>query len=263
MGFDLSRYLDRIGLTDASPGAEGLLRLQQAQIRAIPFEAVDPVLGRVPALSLDAIHAKIADGRGGYCFELNLLFEAALIALGFQPRRVMGRVRLRADADGRRSHLALLVPVEGRIFLADCGFGGPGTLDPLDVHGGEQMTANGRFRISEDAEHGEMVLERLNGGEWQPLYSFDQSRVTMDDIVAANHVCATMPGSPFVGNLMVGGWRGDRRLTLLDRTFGDYGPDGEVRRELADQRELAAALAEIGLTVTATDREALWRRLAG
>ena len=46
--FDFAAYLDRIGLTSVTPDLAGLTQLQQAQMRAIPFENFDPLLGRIP-----------------------------------------------------------------------------------------------------------------------------------------------------------------------------------------------------------------------
>ena len=87
---DLDRYYRRIGIDKPSPDAAGLRRLQSGQMNAVTFENIDPLLGIVPDVSLEGIFDKVVGrGRGGYCFELNTLFGAALKETGFEASRVM------------------------------------------------------------------------------------------------------------------------------------------------------------------------------
>jgi hypothetical protein len=77
---DLDRYLRRIG--HQGPDRLAMKTLEALHLRhlaAIPFENLDPVLGRPVRLDLANLQAKIVDaGRGGYCFEQNTLFAAVL-----------------------------------------------------------------------------------------------------------------------------------------------------------------------------------------
>jgi N-hydroxyarylamine O-acetyltransferase len=65
---DLAAYLDRVGAPEQRPDQGYLDRLHEAHIRAFPFETVDALLGRAPALDLPGIQEKSLGGRGGYCF---------------------------------------------------------------------------------------------------------------------------------------------------------------------------------------------------
>ena len=88
--FDAQAYLRRIGLK-STPHADfaGLQALFHAQLRAIPFENFDVLLGRPISLHPEAIFAKLVHRRrGGYCFEQNLLMAAVLEALGFGVTRL-------------------------------------------------------------------------------------------------------------------------------------------------------------------------------
>ena len=96
--FDLDAYLRRVGLASAPspPDLAALTAVMAAQSRAIAFENLDVVLGRVPVdIAPAAVAAKlVAGGRGGYCFEQNTLHKLGLGAVGFAGVRVMlGRVR--------------------------------------------------------------------------------------------------------------------------------------------------------------------------
>jgi len=266
MTFDLTAYLDRIGVDSVRPDAEGLRRLQQAHMRAIPFENLDPLLGRVPALGLDAIFAKLVPGgRGGYCFEHNSLFGAALQSLGFSTRRMLARVRMRSGEEAARSHLVLRVNVDGRSFLADVGFGGPGSLMPLDLGvSGRQDAPNGAYRLREDAAHGETVLERRYGDDWLDLYAFDGARVSDGEIAAANYFCATWDEAPFGSHAMLGCYRGEARYGVFDRALTIETPQGEERRQIADAGEFVRLVQEeMGISLGAEELAQAWQKFAG
>ena len=266
MAFDLAAYLERIGLPGVKPDAGGLRALQEAQLRSIPFENFDPLLGKVPGLGLADIFAKcVPGGRGGYCFELNTLFEAALKAAGLSTRRMLARVWLRGGPDAPRSHLVLRVELEEGVFLADAGFGGPGSLAPLRLgHEGEQQAPNGRFRLVDDPASGGTVFERLEGTEWQSLYAFDGAHVTDGDIAAANYACATWDAAPFGAHAMLGSYSGKVRYGLFDRNLTIARPGGEERRELTafeDFRDLVSDGMGIGLDRASLARA--WEKIGG
>src|SRR5579883_3154688 len=82
---DLDAYFRRIGYAGSPrPDLATLSELQRRHVAAIPFEGFDALLGKTPSLELDDLQAKLVGSRrGGYCFEQNTLFRAALEAIGF------------------------------------------------------------------------------------------------------------------------------------------------------------------------------------
>ncbi|MBO9498525.1 MAG: arylamine N-acetyltransferase [Novosphingobium sp.] len=264
MPFDLAAYCARVGVDPVRPDTAGLAALQQAQLRAVVFENFDPLLGRIPALEPDALSAKIVGhGRGGYCHELNSLFEQALRALGFPVVRMLARVRMRAGKQAPRTHLVLRVKVEGRRFLADAGFGGPGSLMPLDLASrAEQRAPNGTFRLIDDPDSGEVVLERLATAGWAQVYAFDGAYVSDGEVAAANHLCATWNQAPFGSHLMLNAYLGDARYGLFDRMLTIERAEGSESRELRDFGEFEALIAETGLKLDPADLAAAWEKLA-
>src|SRR5215469_12971876 len=105
--FDLDAYFRRIGYAGpARPDLATLTSLQAHHVAAIPFESLDPLLGRPVSLELDALQAKLVGSRrGGYCFEHNILFRAVLQKIGFQivslgARMLVKQWPVRADAPG-------------------------------------------------------------------------------------------------------------------------------------------------------------------
>ena len=261
----LETYRVRLGLGDVPVTPEGLAQVQIAQLRAIPFENLDPFLGVIPATDPDAVADKIFGcQRGGYCFELNTLFGAALAALGFDVARRMARVR-RGRVIGPRSHLTLEVTIDGRRFLADAGFGGPGALIPLSFEtDAPQDAPNGTYRISWLSETRERVLERLRPEGWEPLYGVDDAHVCNSDIAAANHLCATWSEAPFPHHLMISRYGTTGRLGIFDRDVTEQVDGAERKRHFTDFADFRDTLvASAGIVLTDDDLHRAWQRLSG
>lgn len=205
MTFQLNDYLQRIALDKPEPTVAGLAQLQQAQLSAIAFENINPLLGVIPELETPALVEKILDnGRGGYCFELNGLLGLALDELGFAYQPIMARVRMGRSEGGPRHHLAYIVEAESQSWLVDAGFGGPSHFHPL-VLGTEREQQQGHniFRIRYEDHSEESVLERRQDGDWFALYSFDRATVRRCDLDAANVLCATWDQSLLAQNLLL------------------------------------------------------------
>src|SRR4249920_3430118 len=98
MSLDLKLFLDeyfqRIGHTGPrSPTLDTLRALHLRHTTTIAFENLSPLLGWPVHLDIESLHQKLVrDGRGGYCFEQNLLFSHALRALGFRVAGLAARV---------------------------------------------------------------------------------------------------------------------------------------------------------------------------
>ena len=91
----LNAYFERVGYAGSrTPSLDTLVALHVAHATAIPFENLDILLGRAIRLDLQSLQRKlVADRRGGYCFEQNLLFGSVLEALGFDVTMLSARVR--------------------------------------------------------------------------------------------------------------------------------------------------------------------------
>jgi N-hydroxyarylamine O-acetyltransferase len=213
-------YLERLGL-QAAPRltADGLEALHRAQAYTIPFENFDILLGRGISLDPSDVFAKLVTrGRGGYCFELNGLLHLALTAFGFSARPLLARVHI-GGAPTARSHLLLLVTLDGREWIADVGFGGPGLRAPIPFALQSTVVQDGQeFRLSESPLFGIMLQTRSNAG-WQDLYSFDLGHVVPADIACGNHFTATHPSSFFTFTRVAALPRADGRISLVDRSL--------------------------------------------
>ena len=114
-------------------------RLVDAHQTHVPFQTVSiNKKGEQPSIGLDDVYEKIVvKGQGGYCFELNKLFEALLRSLGFTVRPIYSRAVRGRDVRMPINHRAMLVMLNGegasgkeahRLAYADVGFDVPSVL---------------------------------------------------------------------------------------------------------------------------------------
>jgi N-hydroxyarylamine O-acetyltransferase len=217
-GPDLDAYLSRIGeKAPLAPGRDGLASLHRAHCAAIPFENLDLLLGRAIALELPSLEAKLVLARrGGYCFEQNTLFKAALEALGFRVDALAARVRVGTTEVRPRTHMLLRVELPEGDFLADVGFGGEGPVLPLPL---AELTETwvGRTGHRLRRERDLWVLQGNDAGDWTDLYAFTLEPYYPVDFEMANHFTSTYPRSPFLLNLVVQRSWPERRASLRNR----------------------------------------------
>jgi len=261
---DLAAYLQRIDYRDApAPDLPTLRALAVAHAAAIPFENLNPLCGEPVRLELAALERKLLhEGRGGYCFEQNLLFAAALRAIGYTVHGLIARVLWNQpeDAVTAQTHMLLQVEVDGDSWLTDVGFGSMNLAGALRLEPGvAQATELEPFRLLE--RRGEWRMQACVRGDWLTLYRSDLQPRAFIDYVVANHYVSTYPESNFVQHLIAARTLRDRRLTLRDREFTVRRPGADPeRRTLGDSAEVCRVLEqEFGLRLP--DRAALQRRL--
>jgi N-hydroxyarylamine O-acetyltransferase len=206
--FDLDAYLERIGLR----GRPSMAEIHRAHVSTIPFENLDPCRGVPVSLELGDLQRKlVAQRRGGYCFEHNLLLKAALEELGAEVEPILARVGDRGT-ERSRTHLLLRVRDGETVWHADVGFGRGTLLAPIPFGPGEEHEQEGwRFRVIADGR--ELVLQTVTDGEWVDGYTFVPEPVPLIDIETSNWYTATHPGSRFVTGITAAIY--DRRATAL------------------------------------------------
>jgi N-hydroxyarylamine O-acetyltransferase len=211
--FDLDAYLDRVGLH----GRPGIVEVHRAHVTSIPFENLDPYCGVPVSLATEDLEQKlVAARRGGYCFEHNLLFKAALESLGAEVDPFLARVRVGAPpgVTRPRTHLVLRIRADGAEWLADVGFGLGSPLEPIPfTRRQESVQAGWRFRLVEEGD--ELVLQSGADDGWSDLYGFVPQPVPLVDIETSNWFTSTHPRSPFVTGVIVGAQALDGARTML------------------------------------------------
>jgi N-hydroxyarylamine O-acetyltransferase len=241
---DLEGYLARIGLA----GRPDLATVHRAHVAAIPFENLDPRRGVPVSLRLRDLERKLVhERRGGYCFEHNLLFAAALEALGMRAEPLLARVGSRDNAERPLTHLFLRVHAEGAVWHADVGFGAGTLIEPIAFGPGEEVVQAGwRRRVLADGP--QLVLQEAREGGWADLYSFAPVPAFRTDIEMSNWYTCTHPGSRFVTGLVLTRNHLDGSRTVLSDWSGslrllEQAASGE-RAHPVGRSDVPALLAE-------------------
>jgi len=249
-GFRLDSYLKRIGFSGVtSPDFSTLCALHAAHVNAIPFESLDPLLRRPINLDLVAIQEKLVDfSRGGYCYEQNALFRAALEAIGFSVTGLGGRVRWMSPPGsplGPKLHMMLKVDLPNAPYLVDVGFGVCVNDAPLKLEPEiEQRTAMGTYKLTK--VDGLMLLSAKQPKGWRDMYVFDLEPQLQSDYDLGSWFASTNPILPFTSTLIIERVTSDRRYKLMNRTLTIEARDGKVINQstIENQTELQKILED-------------------
>jgi len=257
---DLDAYFRRISYHGPrEPTIEVLWVLQALHIAAIPFEAIDVLLGRGIDIAPGAVDAKlIGTRRGGYCFEQNSLFKRVLTTIGFHVEPLVARVRWNAEPGlppGPPTHMALRVEVGGVPWLVDVGFGANVPAEPLRLDiTGAQRGHHAAYRLITFGAG--FLLQASIGEHWAPLYHLSSEMMLDSDYELFNWFTSTHPGSHFNRDLIVAKTTSDARYALLHNRLTIRRRNG-VERDYLDADALEQTLGEVfGLEV-----EDSWRPL--
>lgn len=266
---DVDKYLERVGLTDLrAPYAADLATLKKimaAQSKSIPFENIDVVQKKLISIDPKDVWEKLVDRRrGGYCFEQNTLLKVVLEAMGYAAEPLLCRVRWGRPDDTEEpnttfTHLALKVRTQdGGTFLADVGFAGTNSVEPVKMDAGAvgQDLPEGRFRISPSKHGGCRVLELSVKGAWRSLYEWREEKAALVDQECCNWFSCTHPAARFTSQFFVCKIVGDgERHHILNDAYvirKGFGPDSRVTREtISGKARLESLVVEVfGISLT-------------
>ena len=232
-------YLRRIGLEPGSikPDLEGLNRVLRAHLSHVPFDDMD-VWGRgiCPQLGTKALYEKIVlRRRGGYCFELNSIFNALLRSLGFDTYMVIAHIMADRSELTPPGHCAVICRIDGEKYFCDVGYGG------LVPEGGVPFSGESRygFRIEKGEPYIKLFNEKNN---WVELCFRDAAVDPVEFIPLNFHMSQSSTGlfrNSFLLNLRMDG--GSVSLTDLELKYRK----GEERWErFISESEIPAIMEE-------------------
>ena len=266
---DLEAYLTRVGVAAREPSREALDELHEAHVRTFTFDNIDVLLGTHPGVTLEAVQAKfVMRGRGGYCFEHATLFAAVLERLGYDVRRLLGRVG--PPRQSPRTHCVIEVSLDGERLLADPGFG-MSVMRPIPLQDGAEDEHRGwrhLVRRADPAVAGpgwELYRQRPSG--WELMHTTDDLPVQPVDVTMGHHFTSTYPTSHFRHGLMLTKHSADQhdgRHTAVSADTVTFRRPGEPteHRDLREG-ELAQLLHELSVPLTPAEEARLLDVVAG
>ncbi|MBD3790764.1 MAG: arylamine N-acetyltransferase [Campylobacterales bacterium] len=207
--FNLADYLSRIGYEGSvDTTLATLTRLVQKQLRTVPFENTEVQAGRIPSMVPEEIVDKVLTRRrGGYCYEINGIFSMALSAIGFEWYFAAARPMF-YPVRRPRTHMIVIVRIEGRDYLCDTAFGGYALRAPMMIEEGDVVQDDDHLRL--ELIDGEYVLSSLVQERWQHQYGFTMQPQEWIEFTLANYYNATHPDTIFT----------QKRLAILQTTTG-------------------------------------------
>lgn len=193
---NVEAYLNRMLIEEPSkPTLDFLTILQNNHMESIPFENLDVTRKVEILLDTNRFHEKIIDyHRGGFCYELNGLFQQLLTALGYHSYFISCTVKRPNGWAKENTHAAIIVQLE-EPYLVDVGFG-DSVRQPLPLTGEERTDVSGTYRVMKTEEN-KFILQRLENNEWKILYRFSNTKRQLIDFTEGCLYNQTSPDSTF------------------------------------------------------------------
>lgn len=194
-----------------------LVELQRLHMLHIPFENLD-VIRKVPVyLNLQLIYEKIVKRhRGGYCYEVNGLFNWLLTELGYQTHLVAATVQ-RPNGEWAKAdtHAAILIQLE-ESYLVDVGFGSS-TYLPIPLNGEPQTDNSGIYKAHKQEDRIYDLIQ-VNNQQEKVLYRFNLAKKELIDFHEGCVFNQVAKESSFTHYDIVTRITPTGRITLADQT---------------------------------------------
>jgi N-hydroxyarylamine O-acetyltransferase len=243
----VQKYIQRIKINHIQGvDSDTLKKLQKQHLLNVPFENLDIHSGIPIKIDTDKFF------RGGFCYELNGLFNELLIALGFSTKLISARVANSEGGFGNEfDHMAIITRIDSDEWLVDVGFGEFSQWPLKLVEDIVQKDPRGDFVI-EKYDDVYIVVKKLldkRATENQYIFSLEERRLPEFEEMCNYH--QSSPESHFTQNEMCSIALPEGRITLTNK-FLKITKDGNVTEENIkgeeDFRDKLAAVFGIEIT---------------
>ncbi len=240
---DRNKYFKRINyLNEIVVDDETLMALHEHHVLHVPFENLDIHYNRCFDLELENLYKKIVvNFRGGFCYELNALFNELLKNIGFKSRIIAARIfddlgNLGPEYD----HMSIYVETNKK-YLADVGFGDLFTR-PLEIRDGIQSDGRNLFKI-EHFNGQDFVLSMCSDQtNFYKKYIFNLKEVQINDFYKICMDKQINPLSYFVRNTVCTKPTNSGRLTLFNNKLIEKRDTEKIEQLISNDAELRTVL---------------------
>ncbi|GAA3730759.1 arylamine N-acetyltransferase [Salinicoccus jeotgali] len=241
---DITRYLQRIGLKEIEDANyDTLLQLQLQHMLHVPFENLNVMYNIPIPLDVENYYKKIVlEQRGGFCYELNGLFNSLLKNLDFNTYFISATVK-RPDGTWAKPglHASLIVELD-QPYLVDVGFG-DSTRMPLPLTGEIREDVSGVYRVAKVKEKIFDLQRKESDHRWRTLFRADITPRELTDFKEACHFNQNSPESHFTQKEIVSLATLNGRITLSGDTLITT-EEGEVQKIAVDEDDQSSILDE-------------------
>jgi N-hydroxyarylamine O-acetyltransferase len=240
---DTIKYLERINFTNKVITDDNtLIQLHENHVINVPFENLDIHFNRLFDLKLDSISKKVVDNfRGGFCYELNTLFNALLCNIGFKSRIIEARIYDELGNVGPKyDHMAIFVETDKK-YLLDVGFGDLFTK-PLEIKEGVQSDGRNQFKIESLDEQNFLLSMCSDHQNFNRKYTFNLSEVQTNEFYDLCLDKQTNPLSYFVKNTVCTKPTSFGRLTVFNNRLIEKRGNDKIEKLINNDDELREIL---------------------
>ncbi|WKN45754.1 arylamine N-acetyltransferase family protein [Tunicatimonas pelagia] len=215
-------YLNRIGYSGSrEPTLATLKVLQRAHLLHVPFENLDIHQRQEIRIDVERFYDKIVGHkRGGFCFEVNGLFNELLKNLGFSTHFITCSVFFQPKQQFTPyfGHVAIVVHLE-EPWLVDVGFG-TNFPEPLRLSAEDHQHQDDTYYQLVKLNEVETLLRRTTDQqEYIKMYKFKPEPHLLTDFAGMCRYHQTSPESPFTQGKLCSLLTPDGRITLTDKNF--------------------------------------------
>lgn len=248
-------YLKRINYHQSlKADKETLFQLHQAHLYNIPFEDLNIHYNIPIVLTRDALYQKVVEEkRGGFCYELNGLFNGLLTKIGFKTTLIAASVIDKNGVVGHKyDHAALIVDLENlpngsqERWLVDVGFGGDSFVLPkelkLDV---VQKDMHDYYKFERYNEQQWMLLQSEDGEHFTKQYIFSFEEEELNDFEEQCQLKQIKEEGYFKKNLICTKATAEGRISIFNDRLTIKDRRGKEFRKIEDEATLLALLAEL------------------
>lgn len=236
------KYLERINYQgEITHTPQCLDELILAHLASVPFENLEACEDhRVPSLNYEDIYRKIVEQRrGGWCFELNKLFFELLKCLGFTVMPVAIRITWMKEEMAPLLHRATVASLNGKQYLCDVGYGGPGPKGLVQLQDGRYEIQGECYQVKINAADlpDTVILEKLYHGAYHEMMRFQNQRAEDADYGIMNFFCAMAEESFFSSKPVINLYKNGSNRSLIDKTLTIQENGKQVTEECHSEEE--------------------------
>jgi N-hydroxyarylamine O-acetyltransferase len=249
---DVEKYLKRINFTDSLViNEQTLSNLHELHTFNVPFENLDIHYKRPFDLQLENVYEKVVmNFRGGFCYELNNIFNELLHHIGFNSKIISAQI---IDASGtlgpEYDHMAVCIECHGKKYLADVGYGDLFTR-PIEICKGIQNDGRHQFLLRELTDQEFILSMYLDDSTLVDKYRFNIRDVSVEKF---NDICLekqTSPSSYFVKNVVCTKPTISGRVTIFNDRLVEKKGMQRIERLIVDDSDLRVHLRDLfGITL--------------
>jgi N-hydroxyarylamine O-acetyltransferase len=216
----IDSYLARISYPDFHQlSISNLFKLHQSHVYNIPFECLDIHLGIPIELNVESIYKKVINYfRGGFCYELNALFNWLLNQLGYESNIISAQIVNGNQPGPEYDHMAIRVKL-GSDWLLDVGYGDL-FINPIEIKPDViQHDGSNYFQIKDLGEGAYSLLMSATGANFKERYVFNITEVALEKFKPQCQLKQTSEDSHFVKNLICTQPNENGRKTIFNHKF--------------------------------------------